>query len=249
MERVNPRVLVVDSIQTTYSDDLDSAAGNVSQVKHTAQAFQQLAKSSGIAVFLVGHVTKEGSIAGPRVLEHIVDTVLYMEGDAYQAFRLLRSVKNRFGATSEVGVFEMRGSGMVEVRNPSEAVLAERMVNAPGSRIVVTMEGTRRSPRQALATPPALRTRAARPTAWTQPAAHHRQLTRRAGIRRRNGPSGNDRRCGDEPPTCRCARHRLKRQRPPATRRPGDGKTAGGELRTEPAPARLEAAKLGSGGR
>jgi DNA repair protein RadA/Sms len=138
-----PRVLVVDSIQTTYSDELDSAAGNVSQVKHCAAVFQQLAKSSGIPVLLVGHVTKEGSIAGPRVLEHIVDTVLYMEGDAFQAFRLLRSVKNRFGATSEVGVFEMQGSGMVEVRNPSEAFLAERMVNAPGSSIVVTMEGTR----------------------------------------------------------------------------------------------------------
>jgi DNA repair protein RadA/Sms len=102
-----------------------------------------LAKSSGISVFLVGHVTKEGTIAGPRVLEHIVDTVLYLEGDPFHAYRLLRSVKNRFGATSEVGVFEMRGSGMVEVTNPSEIFLAERMVNAAGSSIVVTMEGTR----------------------------------------------------------------------------------------------------------
>ena len=143
VDRIAPRLLVVDSIQTTYSDELDSAAGNVSQVKHCAQVLQQLAKSSGVAVFLVGHVTKEGSIAGPRVLEHIVDTVLYMEGDAFQAFRLLRGVKNRFGATSEVGVFEMAGSGMIEVRNPSEAFLAERLVNAPGSSIVVTMEGTR----------------------------------------------------------------------------------------------------------
>ena len=143
VQAIQPRVLVIDSIQTTYSEELDSAPGNVSQVRHVAYAFQQLAKETGIAVFLVGHVTKEGSIAGPRVLEHVVDTVLYLEGDAFQAFRLLRSVKNRFGATSEVGVFEMQGGGMVEVLNPSEAFLAERLVNAPGSAIVVTMEGTR----------------------------------------------------------------------------------------------------------
>jgi DNA repair protein RadA/Sms len=143
VQQIQPRVLVVDSIQTTYNDVLDSAAGNVAQVRECAGAFQRLAKETGLAVFLVGHVTKEGNIAGPRVLEHIVDTVLYLEGDAFQAFRLLRSVKNRFGATSEVGVFEMRGDGMVEVQNPSEAFLAERVVNAPGSAIVVTMEGTR----------------------------------------------------------------------------------------------------------
>ncbi len=143
VESLRPRVLVVDSIQTTYSDILESTSGSVSQIRHCAASFQQVAKDTGIAIFLVGHVTKEGSIAGPRVLEHIVDTVLYLEGDAFQAFRLLRSVKNRFGATSEVGVFEMRGDGMVEVKNPSEAFLAERMVNAPGSSIVVTMEGTR----------------------------------------------------------------------------------------------------------
>ncbi len=143
VQAIQPRVLVIDSIQTTYSDNLDSAPGNVSQVRYIASVCQHLAKESGLSVFLVGHVTKEGSIAGPRVLEHIVDTVLYLEGDAFQAFRLLRSVKNRFGATSEVGVFEMQGGGMVEVLNPSEAFLAERMVNAPGSAIVVTMEGTR----------------------------------------------------------------------------------------------------------
>jgi DNA repair protein RadA/Sms len=143
VDSVRPRVLVVDSIQTAYSEELDSAPGNVSQVRQCAAAFQRLAKDTGIAVFLVGHVTKEGSIAGPRVLEHIVDTVLYLEGDAFQAFRLLRSVKNRFGATSEVGVFEMQERGMVEVPNPSEAFLAERLINAPGSAIVVTMEGTR----------------------------------------------------------------------------------------------------------
>ncbi len=143
VNRVNPTVLIVDSIQTMYAEDLESSPGNVSQVRECAGRLQSLAKSSGICVFLVGHVTKEGSIAGPKVLEHIVDTVLYLEGDPFQAFRLLRSVKNRFGATSEVGVFEMSGAGMVEVPNPSEAFLAERVVNAPGSAIAVTMEGTR----------------------------------------------------------------------------------------------------------
>jgi DNA repair protein RadA/Sms len=112
-------------------------------VRECASRLRELAKSSGVAVFLIGHVTKEGAIAGPRVLEHIVDTVLYLEGDRFQSYRLLRAVKNRFGATSEVGVFEMHERGMVEVPNPSEAFLAERMVNAPGSAIAVTMEGTR----------------------------------------------------------------------------------------------------------
>jgi DNA repair protein RadA/Sms len=141
--QVKPRLLVVDSIQTTTLQELGSSAGSVSQVRECASRLRELAKSSGIAVFLIGHVTKEGAIAGPRVLEHIVDTVLYLEGDRFQSYRLLRSVKNRFGATSEVGVFEMHERGMVEVANPSEAFLAERMVNAPGSAIAVTMEGTR----------------------------------------------------------------------------------------------------------
>ncbi len=141
--QVKPRLLVVDSIQTTTLQELESSAGSVSQVRECASRLRELAKSSGIAVFLIGHVTKEGAIAGPRVLEHIVDTVLYLEGDRFQSYRLLRSVKNRFGATSEVGVFEMHERGMVEVSNPSEAFLAERMVNAPGSAIAVTMEGTR----------------------------------------------------------------------------------------------------------
>ena len=140
---VNPTILVVDSIQTTYSPDLDTSPGLISQVRECASRLQGLAKASGISIFLVGHVTKEGSIAGPRVLEHIVDTVLFLEGDPFHAFRLLRSVKNRFGATSEVGVFEMLSEGMVEVPNPSEAFLAERVVNAPGSGIAITMEGTR----------------------------------------------------------------------------------------------------------
>ena len=140
---INPALLILDSIQTTYLPELESSAGSVTQVRECASRLRELAKSSGMAVFLIGHVTKEGAIAGPRVLEHIVDTVLYLEGDRFQSYRLLRSVKNRFGATSEVGVFEMRERGMVEITNPSEAFLAERMVNAPGSAIAVTMEGTR----------------------------------------------------------------------------------------------------------
>jgi DNA repair protein RadA/Sms len=139
----NPDMLVVDSIQTVYLPEIESSAGSVSQVRECSSRLRDLAKSSGISVFVIGHVTKEGIIAGPRVLEHIVDTVLYLEGDRFQAYRLLRSVKNRFGATSEVGVFEMRERGMAEVPNPSEAFLAERMVNVPGSSIAVTMEGTR----------------------------------------------------------------------------------------------------------
>jgi DNA repair protein RadA/Sms len=138
-----PHLLIVDSIQTVYMPELESSAGSVTQVRESASRLRELAKSSGVAVFLIGHVTKEGAIAGPRVLEHIVDTVLYLEGDRFQSYRLLRSVKNRFGATSEVGVFEMLEQGMVEVPNPSEAFLAERMINAPGSAIAVTMEGTR----------------------------------------------------------------------------------------------------------
>ncbi len=140
---LHPALVILDSVQTTYLPELESSAGSVSQVRECASRLRELAKSSGLAVFLIGHVTKEGAIAGPRVLEHIVDTVLYLEGDRFQSYRLLRSVKNRFGATSEVGVFEMRERGMVEVTNPSEAFLAERMINTPGSAIAVTMEGTR----------------------------------------------------------------------------------------------------------
>ncbi|MBN1440783.1 MAG: DNA repair protein RadA [Anaerolineales bacterium] len=138
-----PRILIIDSIQTAYLPELTSSAGSVSQVRECASRLQALAKSSGIAVFLIGHVTKEGVLAGPRVLEHIVDTVLYLEGDRFQSYRLLRAVKNRFGAVSEVGVFEMRGDGLVEVPNPSEAFLAERAAQSPGSAIAVVMEGTR----------------------------------------------------------------------------------------------------------
>jgi DNA repair protein RadA/Sms len=143
VREINPRLLVVDSIQTVYRPEMESSAGSVSQVRESAAQLRELAKTSGISVFVIGHVTKQGVIAGPRVLEHIVDTVLYLEGDRFQAYRLLRSVKNRFGTTSEVGVFEMREKGLIEIKNPSEVFLAERMVNAPGSAIAVTMEGTR----------------------------------------------------------------------------------------------------------
>ncbi len=140
---LRPSLVILDSIQTVYLPELETSAGSVTQVRECASQMRELAKSSGISVFLIGHVTKEGVIAGPRVLEHIVDTVLYLEGDRFQAYRLLRSVKNRFGATSEIGVFEMHENGLKEVPNPSEAFLAERLVNAPGSAIAVTMEGTR----------------------------------------------------------------------------------------------------------
>lgn len=143
VEQLKPALVVVDSIQAIASDELESSAGSVSQVKACATALLRLAKSEGIPMFLVGHVTKAGSIAGPRVLEHIVDAVLYLEGDRFHIYRLLRSVKNRFGSTHEVGVFEMGEQGMIEVSNPSEAFLAERLPDAAGSTIAVTMEGTR----------------------------------------------------------------------------------------------------------
>jgi len=140
---LHPDLLIIDSIQTVYLPELDAGAGSITQVRECSSRLREAAKSSDMSVFVIGHVTKEGIIAGPRVLEHIVDTVLYLEGDRFLSFRLLRSVKNRFGATSEVGVFEMHEHGMVEVPNPSEAFLAERVATAPGSAIAVTMEGTR----------------------------------------------------------------------------------------------------------
>jgi DNA repair protein RadA/Sms len=142
-EHLAPQMMVVDSIQTVGLLELEGAAGSISQVRECAARLVSLAKQSQMAVFLVGHVTKEGAIAGPRVLEHMVDTVLYLEGDPFHAYRLLRAVKNRYGATSEVGVFEMRANGMVEVRNPSEVFLAERAVNTPGSAVAVTIQGAR----------------------------------------------------------------------------------------------------------
>jgi DNA repair protein RadA/Sms len=143
IQQLQPRLVVVDSIQTVYLDELDSAAGSVSQVRESAARLMQVAKGQNIPIFLIGHVTKTGMLAGPRVLEHIVDTVLYLEGDRFHAYRLLRCVKNRFGASSEVGVFEMQDVGMAEVTNPSEVFLAERLPNAAGSAIAVTLEGTR----------------------------------------------------------------------------------------------------------
>ncbi|RME74330.1 MAG: DNA repair protein RadA [Chloroflexi bacterium] len=143
VQQLSPQCLVVDSIQTMYLEELQSAPGSVSQVRECAARFQDVAKGRSIPVFLIGHVTKTGAIAGPRVLEHIVDTVLYLEGEQFHTYRLLRSVKNRFGATNEVGIFEMSDTGLQEVPNPSEAFLAERLPNASGSAIAVTMEGTR----------------------------------------------------------------------------------------------------------
>jgi DNA repair protein RadA/Sms len=140
---LQPRLVIVDSIQTIYSELIDSAAGGVAQVKECGARLTQLAKSSNIPIFIIGHVTKAGSIAGPLVLQHLVDSVLYLEGERYHTYRLLRSVKNRFGATDEVGVFEMTQEGMMEVANPSEAFLAERAAYAAGNAIAVTLEGTR----------------------------------------------------------------------------------------------------------
>lgn len=143
VHRLKPKALVVDSIQTMFTSAIESAPGSVSQVRETAGRFMVLAKGSGIPVFLVGHVTKDGSIAGPRVLEHMVDTVLYFEGDAGHPFRILRAVKNRFGSTNEIGVFEMKEGGLCEVKNPSELFLAERPLGVSGSVVVATLEGSR----------------------------------------------------------------------------------------------------------
>lgn len=142
-ETNDPGILIVDSIQTVFSEDLTSAAGSVSQVRECTSRLMNLAKNSSTAVFIVGHVTKEGAIAGPRVLEHMVDAVLYLEGDRFHHYRILRAVKNRFGSTDEVGVFEMASTGLREVLNPSEAFLEERTGNAVGSAVTVTMEGSR----------------------------------------------------------------------------------------------------------
>ncbi|SRR5579883_8283 len=143
IETMLPELVVIDSIQTMQLDDLTSSAGSVSQVRECATRLMHLAKRTHVPIFIVGHVTKEGTIAGPRVLEHIVDTVLYLEGERFHAYRLLRSVKNRFGSTNEVGVFEMGETGLREVLNPSEAFLSERGEAAPGSVVTVTVEGTR----------------------------------------------------------------------------------------------------------
>ena len=143
IEKRRPDIVVIDSIQTMYSEEVASAPGSVSQVRESTNIFMQLAKGLGISIFIVGHVTKEGTVAGPRVLEHMVDTVLYFEGDRNASYRILRGVKNRFGSTNEIGVFEMRQNGLVEVENPSEFMLNGKPEHASGSVVACSMEGTR----------------------------------------------------------------------------------------------------------
>ena len=143
VQSVSPAFVIIDSIQTMYDSELSSAPGTVSQVRTCTNALAKIAKSAGIPVFIVGHVTKEGALAGPRVLEHMVDTVLYFEGERHQSYRVLRAVKNRFGSTDELGIFEMRESGLEEVPNPSEVLLAERPAHGTGSVVTSTMEGSR----------------------------------------------------------------------------------------------------------
>jgi len=143
LDEVKPRALIIDSIQTVFLPDLESAPGSVAQVRECGARLMTLAKGRGLATFLVGHVTKEGALAGPRVLEHLVDTVLYFEGERHHSYRVLRAVKNRFGSTNEIGVFEMAEGGLVEVKNPSGFFLAERPREAPGSVVVSSLEGTR----------------------------------------------------------------------------------------------------------
>ncbi|HIW84773.1 MAG TPA: DNA repair protein RadA [Candidatus Dorea gallistercoris] len=143
IEKNKPDLVVIDSIQTMYNEEVASAPGSVSQVRESTNIFMQLAKGLNISIFIVGHVTKEGTVAGPRVLEHMVDTVLYFEGDRHASYRILRAVKNRFGSTNEIGVFEMRREGLVEVENPSEFMLSGKPENASGSVVACAMEGTR----------------------------------------------------------------------------------------------------------
>ncbi|WP_199616617.1 DNA repair protein RadA [Paenibacillus alkalitolerans] len=143
LEEVRPDILVVDSIQTVYQPGVASAPGSVSQVRECTGLFMRVAKQLGVATLLVGHVTKEGTIAGPRLLEHMVDTVLYFEGERHNSYRMLRAVKNRFGSTNEIGIFEMAESGLAEVTNPSELFLSERPIGAAGSTVVASLEGTR----------------------------------------------------------------------------------------------------------
>ena len=143
IEKEKPDTVIIDSIQTMYSEEVGSAPGSVSQVREATNTLMQLAKGLGISIFIVGHVTKEGTVAGPRVLEHMVDTVLYFEGDRHASYRILRAVKNRFGSTNEIGVFEMKEQGLVEVENPSKVMLDGRPTDASGSVVVCSMEGTR----------------------------------------------------------------------------------------------------------
>lgn len=143
IEKTKPRLAIIDSIQTMYSSDVPNNAGSIAQVREAAIKLIELAKTKKIALVLIGHVTKEGAVAGPRILEHLVDAVLYLEGDRYHSFRILRGVKNRFGSTNEAGVFEMKGQGLLEVKNPSGLFLEERKAGEPGSAVAATLEGTR----------------------------------------------------------------------------------------------------------
>ncbi len=140
---MNPKLVIIDSIQTMYSEEITSAAGTVSQVREITARIMRISKGHRITTIIIGHVTKDGNIAGPRVLEHMVDTVLYLEGERYFSYRVLRSVKNRFGSTNEIGMFEMRNEGMVQIKNPSQILISDRSDNPPGSIIVASMEGTR----------------------------------------------------------------------------------------------------------
>jgi len=143
LAKLNPQVAVIDSIQTMYTEDFPSAAGSVGQIRECTSKLMQYAKKNGCTIFLIGHVTKEGTIAGPKVLEHLVDTVFYFEGERDHPYRILRAVKNRFGSTNEIGVFEMQGTGLQEVKNPSEIFLSERPIGASGSVVTPSIEGTR----------------------------------------------------------------------------------------------------------
>ena len=140
---INPKLVIIDSIQTMYSDEITSAPGSVSQVREITSKIMRVCKENTITTIIIGHVTKDGNIAGPRVLEHMVDTVLYLEGERYFSYRILRGVKNRFGSTNEIGMFEMQDKGMMEITNPSSILISEREDNPAGSIIIATMEGTR----------------------------------------------------------------------------------------------------------
>src|SRR5690606_33246574 len=143
IEQLKPSLVIIDSIQTIYREEVTSAPGSVSQVRECTSELMRIAKTSGIPILIVGHVTKEGAIAGPRLLEHMVDTVLYFEGERHHTYRILRGVKNRFGSTNEMGIFEMKEEGLREVLNPSEIFLEERSQGSAGSTVVASMEGTR----------------------------------------------------------------------------------------------------------
>ena len=143
IEELTPKLVIIDSIQTMYSDEITAAAGSVSQVREITSQIMRMCKSKGVTTIIIGHVTKDGTIAGPRVLEHMVDTVLYLEGERYFSYRILRGVKNRFGFTNEIGMFEMKGEGLVEIANPSEILISEREDNPSGSCVIATIEGTR----------------------------------------------------------------------------------------------------------